>query len=370
MSSDQRTTDRLINPLRQLWDQARNRTNHLEIAVFSRQLALLMRSGVGLHQAFHLMSSQGFGPGMLRALARIKDDLSEGKSLSRALGRHPKIFSMLYLGLVKAGESTGSLDRTFELLADSAEKELKLQTRLRQAMAYPLVIFCLSMLLTALIVLHVLPTFVNGVFRQEELDLPLPTRILVWLTDFLSQPLVFTGLLVGATAGLLLGYSYMQTPQGRYQWQQFCLTSPILRDVTRSIIASRFCLVFANLLKCGIPIVAALNLVSSALGNYVVAQKLEVAEADLQDGCQVALALKDTGLFPGLVIEFLAIGEESGRIPELLGKLSSVYDEDIENAIEAYTSLIEPVMLGVLGLGIGLVIVSVFLPLYQLVDKL
>ena len=339
-----------------------------ELALFSRQMGVLLAAAVSIRRSLQIMSMQGFSPQFSSTLGQVEADIAEGQSLSRAFGRHPGTFNMLYVGMIKAGESSGSIDKIFHRLADHLDKEVLVGHKLKSAITYPAFIFVLAVSLAVIIVQHILPTFINGVFAQENLQLPLITKTLVTVTNFLNDPNVLLTLFGGTAVAVFLLYQYSKTAPGRYQFQTLLHTLPGTRDVMAVLVSTRFCRLFASLLASGIPLVHALELSGAALGDYYVAPKMERAKDEIRNGAAMAEALRNMYVFPPLLIEFLNVGEETGQISGLLDKLAAIYEDDIDNAINSYTALLEPLMLGVMGLLVGYVVIAVFLPLYQLVD--
>ena len=342
----------------------------MELALFSRQIAVMFKSGVGIRRAFQVMALQGFDQHFNEVIKAVENDVSAGVALSKAMARHPKTFSSLYCGMIKAGETSGSLDAVLHRLADHMEKEVTLRRKITAAMTYPAFIFVFSMALALLVVQHILPTFINGVFAAEGLQLPLMTQILVVVTNFLNDGRIMGTLAMGLVVTCLLLWNYLKTPQGKYQLQLALHSLPGLREVPRIVVSTRFCRVFSALLKSGIPVSRALDITDVAIDDYYVSEQLAVAKHDISGGTEVWFAIKAMDVFSPVLVEFLSIGEETGRIPDLLDRLADMYDEDLDNAVVAYTSLIEPIMLGVMGLLVGYVVVAVFLPLYQLVETI
>ena len=293
-------------------------------------------------------------------------ELSEG--IRNGAYWRQKPASKMPIGMIKAGESSGSIDKIFHRLADHLDKEVLVGHKLKSAITYPAFIFVLAVSLAVIIVQHILPTFINGVFAQENLQLPLITKTLVTVTNFLNDPNVLLTLFGGTAVAVFLLYQYSKTAPGRYQFQTLLHTLPGTRDVMAVLVSTRFCRLFASLLASGIPLVHALELSGAALGDYYVAPKMERAKDEIRNGASMAEALRNMYVFPPLLIEFLNVGEETGQISGLLDKLAAIYEDDIDNAINSYTALLEPLMLGVMGLLVGYVVIAVFLPLYQLVD--
>lgn len=341
-----------------------------ELALFARQMAVMLKAGVTIRRALQVMSMQGFEDSFSDVLARVEMDVSEGQALSRALGRHPGVFDMLFVGMVKSGEQTGNMENMLDRLADHLDREVLIRQKIKAAISYPAFVFGLSIILATVVVQHILPTFINGVFAQEGLNLPLLTQSLVRATNFLNDPKILSAVIGGLIGGTFLFFRYSQTGAGRFQIQTLMHNLPGIREVVKVLNAVRFCRVFGALAKSGLPFVYALDLTSTAMGDYVVGRRFEQVKDDVREGKSLTEAIEGTDLFPPLVIEFLRIGEQAGRISELLEKLADIYEEDLDDAIVAYTSLLEPIMLFIIGSFVGYVVLGVFLPLYQLVDAI
>ena len=341
-----------------------------EVALFARQIAVMFRAGVDIRRAFQVMSLQGFSPYFSEVIAQVEVDVSEGEALSRAFGRHPRVFDMLFVGMVKAGENSGSLDQILFRLADHLDKEVRVRRKLKAAITYPAFVFVFALVLAFIIVQHILPTFINGVFASENMALPPSTQLLVYVTNLLNDGKFMAGLLAGV---LLFGFfcrQFAQSAQGKFYIQSFLHKTPGPREVVRTLLATRFCRIFSILSYSGIPLVHALDLASASLGDYVVTSRIEKVKDDLRAGRPLAESLEGMGVFPSLLIEFLIVGEQTGRIGPLMDKLADVYDQDIDNAIETYTKLLEPLMLLIIGAVVGYVVLAVFLPVYQLVGAI
>ncbi|MCA9779907.1 MAG: type II secretion system F family protein [Candidatus Eremiobacteraeota bacterium] len=339
-----------------------------ELALFSRQMGVLLAAAVSIRRSLQIMSMQGFSPQFSSILGQVEADIAEGQALSRAFARHPGAFDMLYVGMLKAGEASGTTDQVFHKLADHLDKEVLVGHKLKSAITYPAFIFLLAVSLAVIIVQHILPRFINGVFAQENLQLPLITKSLVAITNFLNNPSVLMALIGGAVVLIFLTFQFAKTASGKFYIQTWLHTLPGTRDVMQVLLATRFCRLFSSMTSSGIPVVHALELSGTALGDHYVAPRMEQAKNDLRSGASLAEALKNAYIFPPLLIEFLTVGEKTGQISELLDKLAAVYEDDIDNAINSYTALLEPLMLGFMGLLVGYVVIACFLPLYQLVD--
>lgn len=341
-----------------------------EVALFARQIAVMFQAGVGIRRAFQVMSLQGFDDYFSDVIAQVESEVAEGQALSRAMGRHPQVFDMLVVGMVKAAEQAGMLDQVLHRLADYLDKEVSIQQKIKSAITYPLFVFVLSLVLATVIVQHILPTFINGVFKNENLDLPMITKLLVTVTNYLNNPTVLFSLLGGGLVFLFLLRQFFRSAQGKFQLHKFLHATPGFRDVVQTVLAARFCRLFSSLIAAGVPLVHSLELVSAALGDRVVGVRLERAKEDIRNGETLAGALRAMDVFPPIVVEFVWLGEETGRMSEVLARLADFYDGEIDTAVETYTSLLEPMMLLFMGLLVGYVVIACFLPLYQLVSAL
>lgn len=340
-----------------------------ELSVTTRQLAVMLESGVAIVRAMQVLTEQPLSSKVFDAWASVRTDINMGLSLSRAMAKQHEVFPTLYVGMVRAGETTGQLYNALSYVADHLDKELTLRRKVQAALSYPAVIFAVCAALCVLIVQHILPQFVNGLFRNSGMDLPWMTRSLIVVTDFFADPRALGTTAVFLALAVWMGKNYLRTPAGKHRWQEVSLKLPVLRDVTSKVLAARFARTMSTLVNTGIPIMHSLELTGSALGNYVLADRLENARGILKDGGKLADGMRDIKFFPPMLTSFVDLGEQTGRLGPLLRKTGEVYEQELDLALETYTALLEPLMVAVMGLLVGYVLVAVFVPLYRILGN-
>lgn len=341
----------------------------LELAVTTRQLAVMLQAGLSINQALQILVQQPLGRALGESWVQVEKEVSSGVYLSKSLSRFPALFSGLYVGLCKAGEASGSLPANLSRLADHLEREVALRRKVQAALTYPMFVFASCLGLSVLIVQHILPQFLNGIFKDASIELPWMTKSLIVVTAFFNNPVALVSLAFGLAGGGWLLSNYARTPAGRFQMQQLALGTPTLRVVIQKILTSRFCRTMSTLLRSGIPVVQALDLTSEAVDNRVMADHLQQAVADLKDGQPLHMSLRAVPIFPSMMGSFVELGEDTGKLPELMERLADTFDEELELALVAFTQLIEPVMVAIMGGMVAYVMVAIFIPLYQILGN-
>ena len=341
-----------------------------ELALTTRQFSVMMRSGVGLSRSMEVLNQQPLSERLSRAWADVGICMQKGISLSRAMARHPDVYDGLYRGLVKAGESSGALVENLSMLADLLEKEVKLRRQIAAALTYPIFVLVICLGATILLTQQVLPAFINGLFRDADMQLPWMTRAVIAFTTVLNHRYFYFVALPGS---VLLGYlffAYLRTAGGRYRAQQVAFHTPVLRMVFIKAASSRFARTMGCLLRCGVPMVYSLQLTDMVLSNYVLSGYIQKVKQGLEQGEPMSTLLRECPLFPPLLPAFTELGEQTGHLPELYAKLADIFDEELEVAIETATTLLEPILVGILGILVGFVVVAMFVPMYQLLSNL
>ncbi len=340
--------------------------NLFELAITTRQLSTMLNSGVGIVRAMQVLTEQPLSSKVSAAWSGVRTDINQGHSLSRAMGKQQGVFETLYIGMIKAGETTGQLSQALTYLADHLDKELHLRRKVQAALTYPALIFTVCVALCVLFVQHILPQFINGLFKNSSMQLPLVTRILIAVTDIFSDPRAWGTALGVLAVGAWLTANYLGTPAGRHRWQVICLKLPIVSDLSGKILAARFSRTMGTLVETGIPIVHSLELTASALGNFVLGEYLESAKGRLKDGGKLCDGIRAIPFFPPMLASFVELGEATGRIGPLLRKAADTYDQELDIALETFTRLLEPLMVMFMGGVVAFVLLAIFVPLYQI----
>lgn len=339
------------------------RVKSAEIHVFTRQLATLLGAGIPLINALSSLLEQTSNPALKKVLAQIKDAVNEGNTLTNSLARHPKLFSTIYINMVRAGEASGSLDIVLEKLADFGEKQQALQGRLKAALVYPVFMAVIGSAILFLLITYIVPN-ITKVFADMERTLPLPTRLLIALSDFLRGYwwLVLL-LLVVVFYGLRF---FVRSAHGRQLWDLVKLKMPLIGTVSQKIILARFASTMASLLGSSVPLVTSMQIVQSIVNNVRIAEVIDDAIEQIRKGRSMARALGASPWFPPIFVQMISVGEQSGNLEPMLTKVSDAYEREVDMAIMGMTSLIEPVMIAAMGAAVGFVVLSILLPIFEM----
>ena len=336
-----------------------------EVVIFSRQLATMVDSGIPLVQAMDILADQIENPNFKKIVSTIRDDIEVGSSLSEALLKHPQVFSPLYINMVKAGESSGSLDDILDRLASYLEKSNNLQRKVKSSLIYPAVVISMAILITLVMLLKVIPTF-KGIFKMLGGTLPLPTRILILISDTLRKMFLYV---VIALSGIIFAIKkYLKTSQGRAVFDSSILRLPVLGPLFRKVAVAKFTRTLATLVKSGVPILSSLEIVGKTSGNSVIEKALEDVRKSIKEGENIAGPLEKSGVFPPMVVRMVNVGEQTGELEKMLGKIADFYDDQVDAAVSGLTSLIEPLIIGFLGIVIGGIVIAMFLPIFKMTE--
>jgi type IV pilus assembly protein PilC len=351
------------------WYQKLKKVNEQALVVFSRQFATMINAGLAMVRCLDILSEQTEDKKLQQTLIQVRRDVEGGATLSNALGKHPNVFSTLYVSMVKAGEMGGVLDEVLERLASFMEKDFSLKKKVKSALTYPVVILVMALAIVFFLVTYILPTFVS-LFEGMNLTLPLPTKILIGLTKGARNPVIVIpvmGLVVLAFFGM---NRYVQTPYGKRQYDLLKLNVPVFGLLNKKVAISRFCRTLGTLLSSGVPIMQALEIVGKASGNEIIAMTVTKIRDSIREGESIATPLGSSGMFPPMVTQMVAVGEETGNLDAMLSKISDFYDTEVEYLLASLTSMLEPIMIVGMGGIVGFIVISVFLPLYQLIGSM
>lgn len=337
-----------------------------QLAVFTRQLATLIDAGMPLLRGLRVLSEQAEQPALKRILNDLAYDIESGSSLAEAVSQHPKTFNALYINMVKAGEVGGALEITLTRLAEFMEKAQKIRGKVTAAMVYPCAVMMVATAIVAVLMTYVVPRF-KQVFDGLMNGTPLPafTRFIFELSTALTHRLPLVGLLLVAVITLLaLG---LRTSTGRWAFDYFKLATPILGPLFRKAAISRFARTLGTLVSNGVPILQALTIVKDTAGNIIVGKIIANVHESVKQGEPIAPTLKASGIFPAMVAGMVDVGEQTGALPEMLMKIADNYDDEVDNAAGALTSLLEPIMIVLLAIVVGSIVIAMFLPLVTIV---
>jgi general secretion pathway protein F len=332
------------------------------LAEFSRQLAVLLEAGIPLDHALGIAGEVADAPGFRDVIARVRRSVEEGRSLGDALAEHPQVFDELYVSMVRAGEAGGALDQILKRLAEFLEEWQRIRDVVVSALLYPLFLSVFAAGAVTVLMAFVVPRFAE-VFVDAGARLPAPTRVLMAVSEFLRRFWWLLGAgVVAAGAGLALG---ARTPRWRAWWDRRVLSLPLAGDLAVKIQVSRFARVFGTLIASGVPILRALEIVTGTLTNSVFSNSLAQVQARLKEGQGVAEPLRRAGVFPPLFLHMVAVGEETGRLEEMMLTVASSFDRDVETAARRLLSLLEPIIILLMGLGIGAIILSILWAIFS-----
>ena len=338
-----------------------------ELVVFSRQFATMIDAGLSVVKCLDILQQQCKDPKLRDVIGQVKHDVGSGASLTDAMSRHPRVFSSLYVNMIRSAEAGGILDLVLDRLAAFLEKEQEVRSKVKSAMMYPAVVLCFAVLMLIALLMFVLPRF-KEIFDSMQLELPLTTYVLLNFSGFARSYWYLW--LIGFVA-LIVGYKlFAATARGAYQIDRLKLHIPIMGDLMLKTAVSRFARTFGTLISSGVPVLRALEIVVDTSGNLVVSDAIGQAKASVKEGEKISTPLFATKLFPLMVTQMIAVGEETGRLDQMLSKVSDFYDEEVDATLKGLTSLIEPLMIVGLGGIVGFVAVSVITPIYQLVGDI
>ena len=334
-----------------------------EIVILSRQISTLFLAHVSPLRIFRLLSAEVENPLLQNILNKIVDDLQGGSSISRALAAHPAVFSPFYVNLVRAGEESGSLDKSFSYLADYLDRSYEITMKARNALIYPIFVISIFCIVMILMLTMVIPQ-VARILTDAGGELPIYTRIVIGISDFLVDWIGI--ILIVISVGMISGWQFLKSPVGARMMDEFVLGLPYVGDLKRKLILTRLCDNMSTMLSSGISIVPALEVTSEVVENLVYQEILAAVLADVKAGRSFADAMSDYQEIPSVLSQMIRVGEETGSLSEILSTLALFYRREVNNAIDTLIGLIEPVMIVMLGLGVGVLLASVLMPIYNI----
>ncbi len=334
-----------------------------EVSVMTRQLSILLAAGVPLVGALDALLSQIVNPLLKKNLAQIKESVNEGNSLAFAISQHPKLFSNIYVNMVRAGEASGSLDVVLARLAEYGERQETLRGRFKAALAYPVFMCLIGSLVLFFLITFIVPN-ITQVFSEMHHTLPLPTVALICLSSFLKS---FWWAVVLAGVGAVIAVKQLiKTSRGRYVRDKIKLKIPVLGNVNQKIALARFARTLGTLLESGVPLLTALDIVRNIVNNILIAEDIDNATEEIESGKSLAMPLRRSQWFPPIAVQMISVGEQSGELEAMLQKIADTYEKDVESQIMAMTSLLEPVMILTMGLVVGFIVISILLPIFEM----
>jgi type IV pilus assembly protein PilC len=335
-----------------------------ELSVFSRQFATMINSGLPILRALSILADQTSNGELARVLNECRLDIEQGSSLSAAIQKHPKVFSNLFVSMVKSGETGGSLDSVLLRLADMIENEVKLRGKIKSAMTYPIAVVALVSLIMSGMLLFVVPQF-KSIYAQLGGSLPMPTRVLLALSEIFKK---FWYIVIAAIfAGRFFFRRWKATPNGREAVDAFKLRVPVFGTLFHKTALARFAGTLSMLLRSGVPILQALDIVSDTVNNRTIAKAVQDVQGSVREGESMAKPLAKHKVFPPMVVQMIAVGEETGQVDVMLEKVSTFYNQEVEASVDALTSLIEPLLIAVIGGAVGAAVIALYMPMFNII---
>ena len=335
-----------------------------EVAIFSRQFATMVNSGLPILRALSILSEQVSNKELAKTLVAVRNDVEQGASLSGAMAKFPKAFNDLYIAMVKSGETGGMLDDVLLRLADVLEREVHLRQKIKSAMTYPIAVVALVVLIMSAMLLFVVPQF-KSIYTQLGGTLPLPTRVLLMASDAVKK---YWYVFIFVTFVMVFLFKrYKKTEKGRASLDAIKLKIPIFGTLFHKTALSRFSSTAGMLLRSGVPILQALDIVADTVNNAVMSRAVVDVQASVREGESIAKPLARHAVFPPMVVQMLAVGEETGQVDTMLDKVAKFYDQEVEAAVDALTSLIEPLLIAIIGGAVGAAVIALYMPMFNII---
>src|SRR5687768_1394891 len=337
------------------------------LAVFTRQFSVMIDAGLPLVQCLEILGTQEEEKNFSQTILATRADVESGASLADAMKKHPKAFDALFTNMIAAGEAGGILDTILKRLATYIEKAVKLQSQVKSAMIYPVAVIVIAAVVIGVILWKVIPTFA-ALFAGLGAELPLPTRVVISLSNNLMR--FFPLLIVVGVAGSWGFKTYYATEKGRRVIDGISLKMPILGPILRKIAVARFCRTLSTLMASGVPILDGLDITAKTSGNAIIEDAIQTTRKSIERGETISAPLKETKVFPGMVCQMISVGEATGALDTMLGKIADFYEEEVDVAVEGLLTLMEPLMIAFLGGAVGGIVIAMYMPIFDLISKL
>ncbi len=338
-----------------------------DLAIFSRQFATMINSGLSLIRALGILAEQTENEKLREVIADIRAKVEAGTSLSQALQDNSETFPKLYIAMVRAGETAGMLDQVLINIAESLEADVKLRGQIKSAMTYPVIVFIMAILLTAAMLVFIVPTFVS-LFDSLGGELPLPTKVLMAASNFMTSWYGLATYLVAPIVIWNVFKAYRKTESGRFQLDVVKLKLPVFGNLFHKIAIARFSRNLSTLMKAGVPILQALEITAETVNNGVIGNAVKDVQDGVRQGEPIAAPLSKHEVFPPMVVQMIAVGEETGAVDTMLEKIAEFYDQEVQATTEALTSLMEPLMIAVLGGIVGSMVIALYMPIFKVIE--
>ncbi len=339
------------------------RVSSQDMVIFTRQFATMIGAGIPVMECLETLAEQADDPGFKNMLNTITADVRGGNDLSTAMGKHSNVFPDIYVNMIRAGEASGQIDTILDRLAEYQESTEALKSEIKTAMTYPIISIVMISGITTFLLVFIIPKF-EKIFTQMGVPLPAPTKFVMALSRFMTN---YCYIIFISLAVLIFGTAkFKKTEKGRRVWDKMMLKLPVFGNLFQKVALSRFARTFSTLLRSGVPILGALEIVSQTSGNTVISDAIDASRESIRQGDNLAKPLANCPIFPPMVVRMIQVGERSGALEVLLEKISEFYDQQVSATVDALTSLIEPIMIGVMGFMVGGIVLSVFLPIFEM----
>ena len=342
-------------------------TTQKDLVIFTRQFATMIDAGLPLVQCLDILATQLDNLAFRDVLSRVKGKVESGSTLADALGEHPKVFDTLYVQLVAAGEIGGILDTILNRLAAYIEKNEKLKGKVKAAMVYPSVVLIVAVGVTVVLLLFVTPTF-EKMFKDFGGVMPAPTQFVIDISKFLQHYIIY--MVVGTGIAVVAFRAYLNWPKGRQQWDAFAIRTPIFGPLIRKVAVARFTRTLGTMISSGVPILDAMEVVAKTAGNSVIEKAIRYTREKISEGKTIVQPLAETKVFPPMEVQMIGVGEATGAMDQMLTKIADFYDDEVDDAVAALTSLIEPVMMVFLGGVVGGFLIAMYLPIFSIAGSI
>ena len=337
------------------------------LAIFTRQFSVMIDAGLPLVQCLEILANQQEHKNFQKILLQVRQDVEAGSTLADAMRRHPKAFNNLYVNMIAAGEAGGILDTILQRLSVYIEKAVKLASQVKAALIYPVAVIVIACIVVAVILLKVIPTFA-ALFTSLGAELPFPTRVVIAASNFLARYFIF--FVIGIVAAIFAFRRYYATYRGRRVVDGLVLKIPVLGQIMRKISVARFCRTLATLTSSGVPILEALDITARTSGNAIIEDAIQDVRKSVEGGKTIVEPLRDSGVFPNMVVQMIGVGEQTGALDQMLNKIGDFYEDEVDAAVAGLVKLLEPVMIFILGTIIGGIVIAMYLPMFTLINKI
>jgi type IV pilus assembly protein PilC len=337
------------------------------VAIFTRQFSVMIDAGLPLVQCLEILAGQQDNKTFKRALIQIRQDVESGSNLADSMRKHPKIFNDLFTNMVAAGEAGGILDTILQRLAQYIEKSVKLNSQVKSAMIYPVAVISIACIVVAVILWKVIPVFA-ALFKGLGAELPMPTQIVIWLSNFIADYWWLMGIVIVGTIYSLRRYH--ETYKGKRVLDGIILKMPILGLLMRKIAVARFCRTLSTLTSSGVPILDGLQITARTAGNAIIEDAIMATRKSVEEGKTISEPLADTDVFPSMVVQMIAVGEQTGALDTMLSKIADFYEDEVDTAVAGLMKLLEPVLIAFLGVAIGGIVIAMYMPMFTLIGQI